>query len=112
MELPGIPSAILLKHCADVINLLAMVTWLKTTPGVLKLNTNGGSKGNPGQSGGGGGILRDSDGNMILAFSSHFGSSTSAQAEIRRYYLELDYARGMVLICSKFNWIQWFLFKF
>ena len=95
MELPGIPSAILLKHCADVINFFAMVRWLKPTPGVLKLNTNGGSKGNPGQSGGGCGILRDSDGNMMnLAFSSHFGSSTSAQAEIRRYYLKLDYARG------------------
>ena len=52
-----------------------------TPAGVLKLNTDGCSKGNPGVSGGGG-ILRDG-GSLLLAFSCYLGHATSLQAEVR-----------------------------
>ncbi|XP_027169370.1 uncharacterized protein LOC113769087 [Coffea eugenioides] len=48
--------------------------------GGFKLNTNGCSRGNPGRAGGGG-VLRDDEGKLLLAFSTFFGSCTSIQAE-------------------------------
>ena len=47
---------------------------------MFKLYTDGCSRGNPGQAGGGG-VLRDGVGNFLLAFSSFFGSVTSIQVE-------------------------------
>ena len=50
--------------------------------GELKLNTDGSSRGNPGRPGGGG-VLRDGEGKLLLAFSTFVGSCTSIQAEAR-----------------------------
>nr|XP_027102884.1 uncharacterized protein LOC113724156 [Coffea arabica] len=58
-----------------------LVRWSRPSAGALKLNTDGCSKGNPGASGGGG-ILRDGGGSLILAFSCYFGHATSLQAEV------------------------------
>lgn len=46
-----------------------IIYWVKPPPGMLKLNVDGASKGNPGRSGGGGG-LRDSQGNVINLHST------------------------------------------
>ena len=51
-----------------------IIYWVKPPPGMLKLNVDGASKGNPGRSGGGGG-LRDSQGNVI---NLHFTPSLVA----------------------------------
>ena len=48
----------------------------------FKLNTDGSSIGNPGKAGGGG-VLRDSNGNWVRGFSSSFGITSSIQAELR-----------------------------
>ncbi|MQL68439.1 hypothetical protein Taro_000722 [Colocasia esculenta] len=48
----------------------------------LCLNVDGASKGNPGPSGGGGSI-RNSNGDILLAFAFHYGFSNSLQAEVR-----------------------------
>ena len=42
----------------------------------FKLNTDGSSIGNPGRAGGGG-VLRDSNGNWVRGFSSSFGITSS-----------------------------------
>ena len=46
----------------------------------FKLNTDGSSRGNPGEAAGGG-ILRDGQGSTIFVFSDYFGTKTSLQAE-------------------------------
>ncbi|MQL97116.1 hypothetical protein Taro_029800 [Colocasia esculenta] len=48
----------------------------------LCLNVDGASKGNPGLSGSGG-CIRDSNGNIYLAFAFHYGFGNSLQAEVR-----------------------------
>ncbi|KAL0443394.1 UNVERIFIED_CONTAM: putative ribonuclease H protein [Sesamum latifolium] len=48
------------------------IYWLKPEPGWVKLNTNGASKGNPGLAGAGG-IVRDYEGKVILAFFEPIG---------------------------------------
>ena len=57
-----------------------LVGWRAKEAGLLTLNTDGCSKGNPGLSGGGG-ILRDSLGTPLLAFSVYFGETSSLRAE-------------------------------
>nr|XP_027093583.1 uncharacterized protein LOC113713984 [Coffea arabica] len=57
-----------------------LVKWQATGRGILSLNTDGCSKGNPGMSGGGG-ILRDSNGQVLVAFSVYLGVNTSLRAE-------------------------------
>ena len=47
---------------------------------MLTLNTDGCSKGNPG-TGGGGGVLRDSSGRLLFAFSAYLGEITSLHAQ-------------------------------
>lgn len=46
---------------------LKIVQWLKPREGQWKLNSDGASRGNPGPSGGGG-VLRNSEGKMLLCF--------------------------------------------
>ena len=58
------------------------VRWRCPFQAVVKLNLDGCSRGNPGRSGGGG-LFRDSDGRLLLAFSCYFGEMTSLQAEIK-----------------------------
>ena len=54
--------------------------WRAKEAGMLTLNTDGCSKGNSGLSGSGG-ILRDSSGTPLLAFSAYFGDTSSLRVE-------------------------------
>lgn len=56
------------------------VTWIRPEHSIYKLNTDGCCKGNPGN-GGGGGILRNSQGNMIMACTDFYGMCTNNLAE-------------------------------
>nr|XP_027109142.1 uncharacterized protein LOC113729011 [Coffea arabica] len=57
-----------------------LVKWQAAGRGTFTLNTDGCSKGNPGMSGGVG-ILRDSNGPVLVAFSVSLGINTSLRAE-------------------------------
>lgn len=59
-----------------------LVKWSKPPSGWIKLNSDGSSRNNAGSLGGGG-ILRDMDGNFKAAFSAHFGVGTNNGAELR-----------------------------
>ncbi|XP_015077570.1 uncharacterized protein LOC107021424 [Solanum pennellii] len=58
------------------------VTWEKPQQPFLKLNTDGSALHNPGKIGGGG-IVRDYQGNMIYAYTIPLGIGTNNQAEIQ-----------------------------
>ena len=57
-----------------------LVCWKASSIEVLTLNTGGRSKRNPRVSGGGG-ILRDSNGCLLVAFSIFLGGNTSLRVE-------------------------------
>ena len=57
------------------------VAWQKPPTGWVKLNTDGSSFGNPGQSGGGG-LLRDAEGRWIIGFARNYGNLNSIMAEL------------------------------
>ena len=59
-----------------------LVSGSRPSDDVLKFNTDGCSKGNSGISGGGG-ILRDGGGRLLLAFSCYLRQASSLQAEVR-----------------------------
>ncbi|GAA0159743.1 hypothetical protein LIER_16451 [Lithospermum erythrorhizon] len=59
-----------------------VVKWTKPPDGHFKLNTDGASKGNPGESGCGG-ILKDKEGSIIMAFGVYLGRETSIVAELK-----------------------------
>lgn len=61
---------------------MCLIKWIKLTQGSFLLNTDDSSKGNLGQSGGGG-ILHSTHENMILAYLYYFGSLTGMQAEVK-----------------------------
>lgn len=63
--------------------------------GYCKLNMDGYSLGNLSPSGGGG-ILRDSDGDFLFGFSIPLGTLTSVQAEVKslRFGLQQCLSRG------------------
>ncbi|XP_027184038.1 uncharacterized protein LOC113782345 [Coffea eugenioides] len=78
------------------------VRWVKwrTSPIPLpKLNVDGCSRGNPGTSGGGG-ILRDTAGCFVFAFSCFSGDVTSLHSELRAmlYGVKLCVQRGIIPI--------------
>ncbi|KAI3453546.1 hypothetical protein Pfo_010209 [Paulownia fortunei] len=56
------------------------VHWHKPALGSFKLNTDGSSKGNPGQSGVGG-ILGDCQGNPLVAFQDFIGTASNKETE-------------------------------
>ncbi|OIS99333.1 putative ribonuclease h protein [Nicotiana attenuata] len=58
------------------------VRWYKPDDGWVKLNTDGCSKGNPGNSDGGG-ILRNSQGACIFAFADYYGTCSNNMAEAK-----------------------------
>ncbi|XP_071920660.1 uncharacterized protein [Coffea arabica] len=58
-----------------------IVWWRAGGQADMVLNTDGCSKGNPGASGGGG-LLRDSNGQLLVAFSAYLGEATSLRAEV------------------------------
>ena len=70
-----------MENCQQQIKII-MVSWNKPTVGTYKLNTDGSTIHNTGQTGGGG-ILRDHQGNLIYAFSIPFGFGTNKFAEIQ-----------------------------
>ena len=57
------------------------VRWTKPSSGWHKLNTDGASLGNPGKAGGGG-LIRNSQGNWIKGFFRSIGFTTSVMAEL------------------------------
>lgn len=59
-----------------------MVVWAPPKNDVIKLNTDGVSRGNPGVAAGGG-IFRDLNGNIIYAFGNFYGEETNMMAEAR-----------------------------
>ena len=72
------------------------IRWITPIHGSLKLNTDGASKGNPGQSGGGA-VLRNQWGQFVLSGSFYYGFCTNMEAELRElidawnYYCNLDW---------------------
>lgn len=62
--------------------LFRMIKWHPPVSNLFKLNTDRCSRGKPG-SASGGGVLRDSNGNLVLGFPVYFGHLTSVQAEAR-----------------------------
>ena len=73
-------------YCVSKVKKLASkvaisVSCTKPSSGWHKLNTDGASLGNPGKSGGGG-LIRNSQGNWIKGFSRPIGFTTSVMAEL------------------------------
>ena len=58
-----------------------LVRWERPGQGKLKLNTDGSAQGNSGLAGGGG-ILRDDQGNQVLGYSRKIGRTTSFLVEL------------------------------
>ncbi|KAF7827592.1 reverse transcriptase [Senna tora] len=73
------------------------VKWGKPRPGLLKLNTDGSSLGNPGPAGFGG-LFRDENGRWICGFSSHLGNRTNMFAELSaiKHGLNIAINRGFL----------------
>uniref|UniRef100_M1CEJ8 RNase H family protein n=1 Tax=Solanum tuberosum TaxID=4113 RepID=M1CEJ8_SOLTU len=58
------------------------VNWERPPPNILQLNTDGSALSNPGKIGGGG-ILRDSQGDMIYAYIVSSGTGPNNLAEVQ-----------------------------
>ncbi|MQL97510.1 hypothetical protein Taro_030204 [Colocasia esculenta] len=78
------------------------VRWIPPIYGLM-LNVDGASKGNP-EPCGGGGIFRDSHGNVSLAFSHYYGVGSGIVAEVRAMHdgVLLAVEKGLIVtnICS------------
>ncbi|GMP58876.1 hypothetical protein CsSME_00022384 [Camellia sinensis var. sinensis] len=74
-------KAILNPHYKDP----QLMFWSCPIAGKLKLNTDGSSKGDPGQAGYGG-LLRDEAGTWVWGFYGYLGSCTSLEAELWSIY--------------------------
>lgn len=72
------PKAATVRKCR-------LVQWLKPPCGWVKINCDGSVRNNPGSSGGGG-ILRDANGDFQGAFSSHYGIGSNNRAELRALF--------------------------
>ncbi|XP_071906030.1 uncharacterized protein [Coffea arabica] len=70
-----------------------IVGWKPSAAGQLTLNTDGCSKRNPGMSGRGG-VVRDSNGQLMFAFSVFFGEQTSLRAEVLALLIGLRLCDG------------------
>lgn len=71
-----------------------LTIWFAPLAGSLKLNTDGCSKGDPGQAGYGG-LLRDEVGTWLWGYHGYLGSCTSLEAELWGLY------RGLTIIMQK-----------
>lgn len=67
------------------------IVWIKPDPSWMKLNTDGVSKGNPGDAGCGG-ILRNEYGHWLRGFTYHIGSCSAYVAELWGIYVGLLFA--------------------
>ncbi|KAG7576302.1 Ribonuclease H domain [Arabidopsis thaliana x Arabidopsis arenosa] len=72
-----------------------LVSWKKPGDGWVKLNTDGASRGNPGQATAGG-VIRDGDGHWRGGFSLHIGICSAPMAELWGIYygLVIAWERG------------------
>ncbi|XP_027166413.1 uncharacterized protein LOC113766418 [Coffea eugenioides] len=70
-----------------------IVRWEAGGYGCTTLNTDGCAKGNPGVSGGGG-VLRDSGGHVLVAFSAYLGEGSSLRAETLAALLGIQLCLG------------------
>ncbi|KAH0657989.1 hypothetical protein KY289_026737 [Solanum tuberosum] len=77
------------EKCSQDIRIIT-ISWQSPSSPFLKLNTDGNALHNPGKIGGGG-ILRDSNGNMIYAFAIPLGIGTNNQAETQAATHGLDW---------------------
>lgn len=59
------------------------ITWTKPPTGWYKLNCDESFRGNPGTSGGGGGIIRDYNCRMMATSSSFFGNGTNNSVKLK-----------------------------
>lgn len=87
-------SIIGLPSCEVPSGEVRVVSWIKPPPCYLKLNADGACKGNPGLSGGGGG-LRNCRGKMIFAYSFFFWHGSSFLAELRALLIGLRVCKVM-----------------
>ena len=83
------PTFLELVECRPDAFFIQQIQWLAPGPGMVKFNIDGCSKGNPGVSGGGG-ILRNSAGCMVFAFSGYLGRCTNLQAEAKALLIGLQ----------------------
>lgn len=74
--------AINVKKPETISRQVKWIAWRFPEEGMLKLNIDGASKGNPGMSGGGV-ILRNSTGQLVLAGYYFYGLCSSVEAEMR-----------------------------
>jgi len=70
------------------------IAWSKPAQGRVKLNTDGSSLGNPGVSGAGG-VIRDMQGALLLAFSKNLGYGNSTYAELRALMEGVKHCKNM-----------------
>ncbi|MQL94097.1 hypothetical protein Taro_026749 [Colocasia esculenta] len=74
-----------IRHLGFLVNVPSKMTkfvrWIPPLHGLM-LNVDSASKGNPGPCGGGG-IFRDPNGNVSMAFSHYYGAGSSVSAEVR-----------------------------
>ncbi|XP_042958003.1 uncharacterized protein LOC122293491 [Carya illinoinensis] len=85
---------------------------MKPRQGKLKLNTDGCSLNNPGDSGAGG-LLCDEQGNLIFAYSTKLGNSSSIAIEIKAILQGLKICqerriKGVIVETDSLMVVQWF----
>lgn len=65
-----------------------MIHWSAPPEQVVKLNTDGASRGNPGIAGAGG-VIRDSTGKWLVGYAAHLGMTSNLAAELHALRLGL-----------------------
>uniref|UniRef100_M1DKI6 RNase H family protein n=1 Tax=Solanum tuberosum TaxID=4113 RepID=M1DKI6_SOLTU len=94
---------------------VTLVQWIKPPDAWVKLNTDGSALSNPGKIGAGG-ILRDSNGKLLFAFSAPLGEGTNNQAEVEAatfgisWCVHLNYHKVILEVDSQLL-VDWLLAK-
>lgn len=105
-------AALDVNFSCPVTRRLRLVKWMKPVVG-RELNTDGSCRGNLGNMGGGG-VIQDSDGGFLAAFSNCFGFGTNNESKIRaltegvKLCLRLGFLHVDIECDSRIvvNWIQ------
>ncbi|XP_055802719.1 uncharacterized protein LOC129871761 [Solanum dulcamara] len=103
---------LLVEKCTNEVN-VSTVYWRKPSAHMVKLNTDGSALHNPGKIGGGG-LLRNNQGDLLFAFSTPFGEGTNNQSEILAaifgltWCLQLGYTKVILEVDSELviRWIK------
>ncbi|XP_042964784.1 uncharacterized protein LOC122299013 [Carya illinoinensis] len=74
-----------------------VVKWFRPYQGRYKLNTDGSSRGNPGQAGGGG-VIRNSSGNLVRPFAVSLDQGIVSFAEFMAVYHGVKLAKSMGIV--------------